>query len=636
MGQHDVSDQAGEAQLRRFARALLDDVEALEQLCANGRIEPGLQRIGAEQEMFLVDADGRPAPLALDVLAAAGEGFTTELALFNLEYNLPPLTFEGGCLAEMERRLAAALERARAAARAHEGDVLLSGTLPSLEKHDLQLSNLTPLPRYHELNRIMTELSGGTFRTLIKGLEELQLTHDNVLLEACNTSFQLHLQVGPQDFARCYNLAQVVTAPVLAAAVNSPLLLQHRLWRETRVALFEQSLDVRSDQHRARDARQRVSFGDTWVQESVAELYKEDIARFRVLLAADTGPSSLDLLAGGEVPPLRALSLHNGTVYRWNRPCYGVIDGRPHLRIENRVIPSGPTVLDEVANAAFFFGLMVELGYEYGDVRDAFSFEDVKTNFQAAARLGLHATFHWADGEAFAARPLLLNHLLPRARAGLSRRGIPAADVDRYLGVLEARVASGQTGAQWALHAVDRLRGVRPPTARYLTVTRVMLERQQSGEPVHTWAAPESDGVGEWRDIHRTVGQVMTTDLFTVGPDDLVDVAASVMKWRHLRHVPVEDDRGNLLGMLSHRTILGLVASGKVGAAAVRDVMRTDLVTATPDMPCLDAIALMREHKVGCLPVIKDGLLVGVVSERDFLEIALHLFERYILDADHR
>jgi len=633
MGQLDISAPAGDDQLRRIARALLDDVEALDRMCASGAIEPGLCRIGAEQEMFLVYPDGRPALLATEVLRDIGEGFTTELALFNIEYNLQPLTFENRCLSEMERKLNETLERARTAARALGGDILLSGTLPSLEKQDLALSSMTPLARYQELNRVMSELSGGKFRTQIKGIEELSLTHDNVLLEACNTSFQIHLQIGAENFARAYNLAQVVTAPVLAAAANSPLLLQHRLWRETRVAMFEQSLDVRSDQHKARGAPQRVSFGDNWVDQSVTELFKEDIARFRLLLRADTGESSLAQLDRGEIPKLRALALHNGTIYRWNRACYGVLDGKPNLRIENRVLPSGPTVLDEVANAAFFFGLMVELGHEYGDVRKSFTFAHVKGNFQAAARYGLHANFRWADGETYAARPLLLDVLLPYARAGLARREIPAEDIDRYIGVIEERVKTGQTGAQWALDAADRLDGIRPATARYLTLTRIMLERQRSGDPVHTWGPPQAMSVDEWRDSHRVVGQLMTTDLFTVHPEDLVDVAASVMRWRHLRHVPVEDQEGRLVGMLSHRTLLGLVANGRASAAApvpVRDVMKVNPITATPDMLCIDALALMREHKVGCLPVVKDGMLVGVVSERDFLEIAFHLFERYL------
>ncbi|MEZ4413167.1 MAG: glutamate-cysteine ligase family protein [Gemmatimonadales bacterium] len=636
MGQHDITTPAGDEQLRRISRALLDDVEALDRMCASGAIEPGLCRIGAEQEMFLVHPDGRPALLAQEVLRDLGEGFTTELALFNIEYNLQPLTFENRCLSEMERRLNAALERARGAARALGGDILLAGTLPSLEKQDLDLASMTPLPRYQELNRVMSELSGGKFRTQIKGIEELALTHDNVLLEACNTSFQIHLQIGADHFARAYNLAQVVTAPVLAAAANSPLLLQHKLWRETRVAMFEQSLDVRSDQHKARGAPQRVSFGDNWVDHSVTELFKEDIARFRLLLRAETGESSLAQLERGEVPKLRALALHNGTIYRWNRACYGVLDGKPNLRIENRVLPSGPTVLDEVANAAFFFGLMVELGHEYGDVRTSFTFPHVKANFQAAARYGLHANFRWADGETYAARPLLREVLLPYARAGLARRGIPADEIDRYLGVIEGRVATGQTGAQWTLDAADRLSGMRPATARYLTLTRIMLERQRSGEPVHTWAPPQELSIDEWRDSHRVVGQVMTTDLFTVHPEDLVDVAASVMRWRHLRHVPVEDEQGHLVGMLSHRTLLGLVAAGRASAAApvpVREVMKANPITATPDMPCLDALALMREHKVGCLPVVKDGMLVGVVSERDFLDIAFQLFERYLKGA---
>ena len=273
----------------------------------------------------------------------------------------------------MERTLNALLGRAQEEAAKLGASVALCGILPTLDRRHLGMEWMTPIPRYRALNDAMSELRGGEFRTLIKGLDELQATHDNVMFEACNTSFQVHFQVGVDEFARLYNLAQVVTAPVLAVAVNSPLFLQHRLWHETRVALFQQSLDVRSAAHTQRGTRQRVSFGDGWVRDSVLEIYREDVGRFRVLLAAELEESPLALLDRGEIPKLKALCLHNGTVYRWNRPCYGVADGVPHLRIENRVLPSGPTPLDEVANAAFYFGLMLSLGDAYEDISQAIS-----------------------------------------------------------------------------------------------------------------------------------------------------------------------------------------------------------------------------------------------------------------------
>src|SRR5207244_8022521 len=252
--------------------------------------------------------------------------------------------------------------------------------------------------------------------------------------------FQIHYQVAPDEFARLYNLAQVVTGPLLAAGVTSPVLLRHRLWQETRVALFQQSLDIRPEHKVQRGMRQRVSFGDEWVKDSILEIYRDDIARFRSLITAASDESPMEMLDRGQIPPLKSLRLHNGTVYRWNRPCYGVNDGKAHLRIECRVLPAGPSVRDEVANAAFFFGMMVALADEYGDVRKKMSFDDAKANFVAAARYGLHARLRWVDKKSWGVDELILDHLLPLARQGLKSRNVAAHDIDTYLGVLEARV----------------------------------------------------------------------------------------------------------------------------------------------------------------------------------------------------
>ncbi len=633
MGRLDIPDRSSGEQLRDFARHLLDDVEALDRICRAGLIESDVRRIGAEQEMFLVDGTGRPAMIGMEVLDTLTDGgFTTELGRFNLEYNLPAQELGGSCFQDMEHRLMAALDSVRRAARPLGGDVLLVGILPTLEKTDLTLDNMSPLPRYYRLNAVMSEQGGGTFRTAIEGLDELHVTHDNVMLEACNASFQVHFQVSADEFPLLYNLAQVVTAPLLAAAVNSPLLLRQRLWRETRIALFEQSLDMRSEALRARDVRRRVWFGDRWVRDSVVDLFREDIARYRVLMTIEPEEVSTAVLARGDVPPLTALTLHNGTVYRWNRPCYGITDGKPHLRIENRVLPSGPTVVDEVANMAFYVGLMTQLSHTTPDVRTMFSFDDVRANFVATARYGLGATVRWAGGRRVPVRELIFDELLPAARDGLRRRAIDDACIARYLGVIEDRVRSGRTGAAWMLDALEHLRGMPSRRARIQALTEVMRERQQSGAPVHTWDLPPEPRSHTWRGSYRTVGQVMTTDLFTVHPEDLVDVAAAVMDWEHIRHVPVEDREGRLVGLVSHRTLLRLMAQGQGGGRprAVREVMKPDPVTITPDAPCLDAIARMREHRVACLPVVQESRLVGIVTERDFLEIAGRLLEEHL------
>jgi len=633
MGDLEIHEQQDNAGMRSFMRALLEDVRALERMIEGDLFESGVRRIGAEQEMFLVDRALRPANRALAILEKLPrESFTTELGQFNLEANLSARVLENECLSSMEAELEELVGKARAAAAELGVRVCLTGILPTLEKRDLGMDSMTPIPRYYQLNQVMRELRGGEFRTYIKGLDELQTTHDNVMLEACNTSFQIHFQVAPPEFAKLYNVAQVVTAPVLAAAVNSPVLLRHRLWHETRVALFQQSVDTRSEAHARRGGRVRVSFGDEWVDEGVLEIFRDDIARFRVLISTELEESPLRLLDRGEVPELKALRLHNGTIYRWNRPCYGVSGGRPHLRIENRVLPAGPTLRDEVANAAFYFGLMCAVSEEYGDVRESMPFTDAKENFTAAARYGLSARLKWFGGKAQGADQLVREQLLPMARQGLADRGIDRADIDLYLDVLERRVESGRTGAQWMLDSLEAMNGARPDE-RYRALTASICEQQAGRKPVHEWELARVAGTEDVRDSYRNVGQIMTTDLFTVHPEDLIDLAASVMDWEHLRHVPVEDHEGKLIGLVTYRALLRMVGKGGgTGALAVRDVMRPDPVTVSPATTTIEAIGLMRREKLGCLPVVEDGRLVGIVTESDFIDVSARLLEEWLLE----
>jgi CBS domain-containing protein len=628
MGEHDIKTSGGE-ELRTFMQALLEDLKALERMIAQGLIESGVRRIGAEQEMFLVDDSWHAANVAERLLARLEGNFTPELARFNLESNATPRLLAGDCLSALESELCTQVALARLAARDEGVRVLLCGILPTLRKSDLSLDSMSPNPRYHTLNRVMTELRGGSFSTLIKGLDELSVRHDNVMLEACNTSFQIHFQVGPDEFAELYNLAQTVTGPVLAAAVNSPVFLKHRLWHETRVALFQQSLDARTESQQKRGGRQRVTFGDDWVERSVLDIYRADIARFRVLLATDLGEPSLEVLARGEVPPLKALCLHNGTIYRWNRPCYGIGGGKPHLRIENRVLPAGPTVRDEVAGAAFYFGLMVGLSEEVGDITRVMAFDDAKGNFMAAARYGLGAQLDWLDGRTVTARELILGELLPLARRGLEAKNIDAADIDTYLGLLQQRVECGRTGAQWALDSLAAMGNRGTPDNRHRALTQAMYERQTSDLAVHEWPLAELDE-RSWRNSFRRVEQVMTSDVFTVHPEDVIDLAASLMDWEHLRRVPVEDQDGKLVGLLSQRALLRVLATRRRDGdrpVAVKEVMATDVVTIGQHATTLEAIEKMRAHKVGCLIVVEEERLVGIVTEHDFIAAARHLLE---------
>ena len=636
MGENQITEQLDPARMRDFARALLEDVHALERILESGLIETGVRRIGAEQEMFLVDAELLAKNAALPMLERLkGLPFTTELAQFNLEANLSPLLFEGSCLARMEQELDGLLERAREVGARDQTRILLCGILPTLHRGNLTLDSMTPIERFYQLNRVMVEQRGGAFKTYIKGIDELQLSHDNVMLEACNTSFQVHYQCGAEEFASLYNLAQLITAPVLAVSVNSPVLLQHRLWHETRVALFQQSVDTRSDTKAARGTRPRVNFGDHWLKHTIMEIFREDVARFRSLIAIPSEDSPMQALDRGEIPQLKALRLHNGTIYRWNRPCYGVADGKAHLRIEMRALPAGPTVLDEMANAAFFFGLMSALPEAYGDVSKLLPFDDAKANFITAARYGLQARMRWIRGAQFGAGELIVKELLPAARAGLKSRKIASGDIDRYLGVIEERATSGRTGAQWALDSLAAMRGRSKPQETYRALTAAILHNQESGLPVARWELATVESTRDDPNNYRTVDQVMTTDVFTMHPDDLVDLAASVMEWEHLRHVPVEDREGHLLGLVSHRSLLRVLTrgarEGKGTSVAIGEVMTKNPITVRPGSSTLEAIEKMREHKVGCLPVVNEqDRLVGIVTEHDFFNISARLLDSWL------
>ncbi len=634
MGEQNVKLNTEGAAHQAFMSALLIEVRALEELLDKGLIESGISRIGAEQEMFLIDRAHKPALIALEMLDSIDDDrFTHELGLFNLEANLSPQEFGGDCLRLMESELQEVYKRACDTAEQLDCKIALVGILPTLSMDDLGLDSMVPTPRYHALNDAIRALRGDEFQFTINGIDQLSVRHDNVMLEACNTSFQIHFQVSPENFARQYNIAQAVTGPLLAAAVNSPILLGKRLWHETRIAVFEHSIDTRSEAQQARGLRPRVHFGDHWLEESVTEIFKEDIARFRIVLTTETEDDPLGMIERGIMPSLNALRLHNGTVYRWNRPCYGVLNNVPHLRIENRVIPSGPTVIDEMANAAFFFGMMAGMSAQVKDIREHLSFADVKANFLGAARDGIRAQMCWFDDSHMPAKELVLEHLLPLAREGLQEAGINQDDIDRYLGVLHDRVTQRRTGARWALESLEKMEDNGTLNQRMRCLVASMVKQQVSGEPISEWTLAKYCIEQDWRESYRTVGQFMSTDLFTVRPDDIVDFAATLMDWRHVRHVPVEDDRGIMVGLVSHRALLRLVATGQVGGdnkVTVKEIMRTDPVTVPPDTSTVDAIRMMREQKLACLPVTVDGKLIGIVTEHDLIVVASRLLETYL------
>ena len=637
MGEKRVQRKSTAEEIREFTRSLLDDVKALQLMHDRGLIESGVRRIGVEQEMFLVDRDWRPAPVSPRVLARIEDPrITTELGSFNLEANIQPFRFEDDCLRKLETTVTELLEISRAAAREENAEVALVGILPTLRLSDLTLEQMTPEERYYALNEALNRLRGGAYSFYIRGIDELLVKHDSVMLESCNTSFQVHFQVSPAEFPRFYNIAQVLAAPVLAAAVNSPLLFGRRLWRETRIGLFEQSVDTRSPTPDLRETHARVSFGTDWVEESVLDIYRQDIGRFQVLLGAHIDEDPLAAVAAGNAPRLQALQLFNSTVYRWNRPCYGVSDGVAHLRIENRVLPSGPTPIDEIANAAFWFGLMAGFLERFDDIREVISFGDAKGNCLAAARLGLGAPFVWLGGEEIGARRLILDQLLEVAAFGLSTAGIDEPDVDRYLNVIEKRVESRHTGADWMLRSLAGMKGRGSPDERLRALTAAIVARQQENRPVHEWELAELRESGGWRGSHAVVAHFMTTDMATVHEDQPVDLVANLMDWNEVRHIPVEDPGQQLIGLVTRRTLLRFLASDEARSAdqpvPVSRIMIRELITIPPDTPTLEAIELMRKHRISALPVVRAGRLVGIVSERDFMQLAQALIDKELME----
>lgn len=622
--------------IRSFTKALLADLRAMEMMVEDGMMESGVRRFGCEQEMFLVDRAWQPAPVASKILELLDpDNFTTELALFNLEMNIEPMLLKGKCFTELEERLEELLGLARSVAHEIDTEVVLSGILPTLSKSDLHFDNMTPDDRYYTLNQALTKMRGGAYRLQIEGRDELHLEHDSVMLEACNASCQVHLQVDVDDFADMYNLSQAVIGPVVAASVNSPLLFGKRLWAETRIALFQQSLDTRSTTVDMRQLSPRVRFGERWVDRSVTELFQEDIAHFEVLLTQDCIEDPFEKLAEGCVPKLQALQLHNSTVYRWNRPCYGILDDKAHLRIECRALPSGPTILDEVANAVFWIGLVRGAREEYGDITKRLDFDDAKYNFLVAARQGLNAGFHWIDDKRVSASELILDTLIPLARSGLSGR-VESSDLDKYLGVIQARVESRSTGSDWMIRSLNDMKQRGTHSERLSAITAATISYQTSRKPCHEWDLARLDEAGGWTMNYTKVEQYMTTQLFTVQEDELLEMVAFLMDRKQIRHVPVEDDQHRLVGLVSYRSILRMLSDfGSEGikeTVPVKLIMDADPITVAPETSTLEAIDIMRKHGVSCLPVVKGEKLVGLVTEADFMEIAYQLLEDKLIE----
>ncbi|WP_437397303.1 CBS domain-containing protein [Flagellimonas lutimaris] len=613
MGEHIKKSSFSEKERKVFVQNLIDDIQALESMIKEGLIEDDIVRIGAEQEMCLIKDDYRPSPNSLDVLKDVDDShFTTEFAKYNIEANLDPYTLEKGCFTDMEQQLRQLLGKVKKSADNHNAKVILTGILPTISKGELGMDFMTPIPRYYRINEVLKTWRGDDFTVRIKGADELSLHHDSVLFEACNTSFQLHLQIPPDDFIKSYNWAQAISGPVLGVCCNSPLLLGKELWRETRIALFQQSLDTRIWTKAVKEQVARVGFGESWQKDSVAEIFKKDISTHRILLTKPIENNSLDLLRQGKIPKLEALSLFNSTVYRWNRPCYGVGNGKPHLRIENRYIPSGPTVIDEMANFAFWVGLMAGRPKKYDDMSGIMDFKMAKLNFIRAAMSGRHTVFSWMD-KTMTVKKIIKEELLPIAYNGLRKFNIDEDDINRLLGIIEARIKNG-TGAEWQIKNFRELKKQMKQDSAIVQLTKAMYNNQETEVPVHQWKPIK--GMAKTKESFHWVRQIMSTKLLKLYEDDYANLAIAIMQWNNIHHIPVENGKGELVGLLTWSHIEKFEKLDKK-EARVSDIMVKDVITVAPRTEIETAKKMMEEHQIGCLPVCVDTHTVGIISKVD-------------------
>lgn len=484
-----VFTRADRTRHREKVRQCLD---VFERMLREDRFDTGRLTTGLEIELNLVDPDNDPALKNAEALEAiANPDFQTELGQFNLEINVPPRSLDGGGFAGFEADVRASLNAAEDEASKVGAHLLMTGILPTLRPDHMRADNLSANPRYELLSEQILAARGEDILISIDGVDRLRTTADSIVPEAACTSTQLHLQVGPDEFPEYWNASQAIAGVQLAVGANSPFLLGRELWRETRIALFEQATDTRSEELKAQGVRPRVWFGERWVN-SIFDLFEENVRYFPALLPITEPEDPVAVLDRGDTPELAELRLHNGTIYRWNRPVYDVVRGQPHLRVENRVLPAGPTVVDTLANAAFYFGLTRALATDERPLWSQMSFSAAEENFHIAAREGIQAQLYWPGLGSVPAAELVLRRLLPMAYDGLEDWGVDTAERDRLLGVIEQRCVRHRNGASWQTETFHRLfdRG----SGERIDALRGMVSRyadhMHRNDPVHTWPTP--------------------------------------------------------------------------------------------------------------------------------------------------
>ena len=481
MGEEIQYSRFNKTDYQQFVARLKQETTLLKSWFDNNRFSTSPLTAGYELEAWLIDQQAKPNAINKEFLEQANNALLSpELAKFNVELNVEPERLSHDVLSTFENKLDILWQQCSETAQSLNSNILGIGILPTLQDNELTLDNISLLDRYKALNeQVLRQRNGVEIELNINGDDHLQLSHKDVMLEAAATSLQIHIQV-PQDMAiRYYNASILLSAPMVAISANSPCLFGHRLWQETRIPVFEQSVPTGGYGGAANGPVHRVSFGSDYARDSLFECFQENLEHFPILLPVQYQSADEEV---------RHLRLHNGTIWRWNRPLIGFDDDQtPHLRIEHRVCASAPSNLDNIANIAFFYGLVHYYATQEKPPEYDIDFAHAKNNFYRAAQNGLKNKTRWLDGKTDSLQKIILEKLLLQAETGLYKLGINENDTKRYLSIIEQRCNKNRTGSQWQLNFLNAHQDDRT------LLTLNYLKNQMTGQPIHEWDIEASE-----------------------------------------------------------------------------------------------------------------------------------------------